>query len=84
MTAYFHSLGILVSKQFLIWDLPLRIFHWLFAFTMIASWYTSDQDHDLIELHLQLGYFALGLIVFRLLWGLVGSKHARFFYFLPT
>ncbi len=78
------SLDIFVSKQFLIWDLPLRIFHWLFALTILASWYTSDQDRELIELHLQLGYFALGLIVFRLLWGIVGSKHSRFLSFMPT
>jgi cytochrome b len=73
-----------VSKQFLIWDLPLRIFHWLFAITILASWYTSDQDHDLIELHMQLGFLAIGLIVFRLLWGFIGSKHSRFASFLPT
>ncbi|NQZ20668.1 MAG: cytochrome b/b6 domain-containing protein [Colwellia sp.] len=72
-----------MSKPALVWDLPLRVFHWLFAGTVIASWYTSDQDHDLIELHIQLGYFALGLIIFRLLWGVVGTKHARFISFVP-
>ncbi len=49
----------------------------------MASWYTSDQDHDLIELHMQLGYFALGLIIFRIIWGVVGTKHARFISFIP-
>jgi len=73
-----------LSKHVLIWDLPLRIFHWLFAFTVIASWYTSDQDNDLIELHMQLGYFALGLLVFRVLWGFVGTKHSLFTSFIPT
>ena len=73
-----------MSKHVLIWDLPLRIFHWLFAFTVIASWYTSDQDNDLIELHMQLGYFALGLLVFRVLWGFVGTKHSLFTSFIPT
>jgi len=73
-----------LSKHVLIWDLPLRIFHWLFACTVIASWYTSDQDNDLIELHMQLGYFALGLLIFRVLWGFVGTKHSLFSSFIPT
>jgi len=73
-----------LTTHSLIWDLPLRIFHWLFACTIIASWYTSDQDNDLIELHMQLGYFALGLIIFRILWGLVGTKHSLFISFVPS
>jgi cytochrome b len=72
-----------LSKSALVWDLPLRIFHWLFACTVLASWYTSDQDHDLIEVHIQLGYFALGLLIFRIIWGVVGTKHARFISFIP-
>ena len=73
-----------MSKHVLIWDLPLRIFHWLFACTVFASWYTSDQDNDLIDVHMKLGYFALGLLVFRILWGFVGTKHSRFSSFFPT
>lgn len=73
-----------MSKKILIWDLPLRIFHWLFALTLFASWYTSDQAHDLIELHMQLGFFTLGLLVFRICWGIIGSKHSRFSSFIPS
>ena len=73
-----------MPKHVLIWDLPLRIFHWLFACTVIASWYTSDQDNDLIDVHMMLGYFGLGLLVFRILWGFVGTKHSRFSAFFPT
>lgn len=73
-----------MSKHALIWDLPLRLFHWLFAVTVIASWYTSDQDNDLIELHMQLGYFALGLLIFRIAWGFFGTKHSLFSSFFPT
>ncbi|TWX47419.1 cytochrome b/b6 domain-containing protein [Colwellia hornerae] len=73
-----------MSKHALIWDLPLRIFHWLFSCTVIASWYTSDQDNNLIELHMQLGFFALGLLVFRILWGFLGTKHSLFSSFFPT
>jgi cytochrome b len=73
-----------LPKHILIWDLPLRIFHWLFACTVIASWYTSDQDNDLIDVHMKLGYFALGLLVFRILWGFFGTKHSQFRSFFPT
>jgi len=72
------------SKQDLIWDLPLRLFHWLFAISILASWYTSEQEGEMIELHMQLGYFILGLVIFRLIWGFAGTKHSRFSEFFPT
>ena len=73
-----------MSKKYLIWDLPLRIFHRLFALTIAGSWYTSEHSSDFIEYHMLLGYFALGLLVFRISWGLVGPKHARFSQFIPS
>lgn len=73
-----------MSKEYLIWDLPLRIFHWCFVIVLSALWYTSDQDVGLIELHMKLGYFALFLVLFRLIWGVVGTKHAKFINFLPN
>ncbi|MDP2561084.1 cytochrome b/b6 domain-containing protein [Psychrobium sp. 1_MG-2023] len=71
-------------KQFLIWDLPLRIFHWSFALTVIGCWATHELGSDYIDWHMQLGYIALGLVTFRLIWGFVGPTHARFGQFLPT
>tara|TARA_B100000809_G_scaffold106369_1_gene104852 strand:+ start:139 stop:825 length:687 start_codon:yes stop_codon:yes gene_type:complete len=73
-----------VTEKHLIWDLPLRIFHWSFAVTILASWYTAEQGADLVEIHIKLGFFALFLIVFRLLWGLIGPKHSRFSQFVPS
>jgi len=73
----------LMSKKHLIWDLPLRVFHWLFVLTIAGAWYTSEHS-DFIDYHMMLGYFALGLLVFRISWGLVGPKHARFSQFLPS
>lgn len=73
-----------MTEKHLIWDLPLRIFHWSFAVTILASWYTAEQGADLVEIHIKLGFFALFLIVFRLLWGLIGPKHARFSQFVPS
>ncbi len=76
--------GLILSEKHLIWDLPLRIFHWSFAFTVLAAWYTAENKEDYIELHIQLGYVALTLIIFRILWGIIGPKHARFSQFLPS
>lgn len=73
-----------MTQKHLIWDLPLRIFHWSFALTILGSWYTSEQEGELIELHMQLGYVAIGLLIFRVLWGIIGPKHARFSQFIPS
>lgn len=68
----------------LIWDLPVRIFHWTLVLLLACLWYTSDQDHGLIELHIKLGYCALSLVLFRIIWGLVGTYHAKFSNFIPS
>jgi len=73
-----------MKKKHLIWDLPLRLFHWAFAATVFGSWYTANQGSDLIEIHIKLGFFALALLVFRILWGLIGPKYARFSQFIPS
>ena len=73
-----------MTEKHLIWDLPLRIFHWGFAATTLAAWYTAEQGADLVEIHMKLGFVALALITFRVLWGLIGPKHARFSQFLPS
>jgi cytochrome b len=73
-----------MKERYLIWDLPLRIFHWAFAVSILGSWYTAEQGSDLIDIHMKLGYFALGLLFFRILWGLIGPKYARFSQFIPS
>ena len=73
-----------MTDKHLIWDLPLRIFHWSFAFTVLACWYTAEQGEELVDLHMQFGFVALGLLMFRILWGCIGPKHARFSQFIPT
>lgn len=71
-------------KEQLVWDLPVRIFHWAFVCVLIGLWYTSEQDNGLIEIHIKLGYIALGLVLFRIIWGFCGTKHAKFRNFLPN
>jgi len=59
-----------------IWDLPTRVFHWSIVLLMPALWWTGEEHmHDL---HFLLGEIVLGLLLFRLFWGLFGSSTARF------
>jgi cytochrome b len=71
-----------MKKSSLVWDLPLRVFHWLFVATIFGSWFTIEQGY--IENHMLLGYFALSLVIFRILWGFFGTKHSKFIEFIPT
>ena len=61
-----------------VWDIPVRLFHWLLVITIFGSIVSAKLGGNWMEWHQRLGFFALGLIVFRLLWGVVGSQHARF------
>jgi cytochrome b len=70
------------EQRRLVWDLPLRLFHWLFALSICASWATGKAGFEWTPWHMRLGYFMLGLLVFRIIWGFVGPRHARFSSFL--
>lgn len=64
----------------LIWDLPTRIFHWFFAGSVVAAFFIAQlakKETPFFYLHVVFGVLAGLLILWRLLWGLVGSKHAR-------
>ena len=63
-----------------IWDLPTRLFHWAIVILVPALWWTHRIDR--IDLHIVLGEIMLGLILFRLIWGMIGSSTARFAGFL--
>lgn len=63
-----------------IWDLPVRLFHWAIVLLVPAMWATHHYDE--MDLHLLLGKIFLGLVLFRLIWGLLGSSTARFSGFL--
>lgn len=66
-----------------VWDVPTRIFHWMFAATFVGAWLTADSER-LRELHVMVGYTFAGLITFRLIWGVIGTRYARFREFLFT
>jgi len=65
-----------------VWDLPTRLFHWSLAATTIALVATAKLGGNAMEWHLRLGYVMLALLVFRLVWGLVGGRWSRFASFL--
>ncbi len=67
-----------------VWDLPLRLFHWLLALAVLSAVITGEIGGALIDWHGRIGVLILGLLVFRLIWGFVGSAHARFTNFFPT
>ncbi len=67
-----------------IWDLPHRLFHWLLVVSVIAAYITAKIGGALTDWHGRLGLFILGLLVFRIIWGFVGSTHSRFVTFFPT
>lgn len=60
-----------------VWDLPVRIFHWALALSFVIA-YTIAEEDSLRGLHTMLGYTVVGLVLFRLLWGFVGTRYARF------
>jgi cytochrome b len=64
-------------RPILVWDAPVRVFHWLLAACFLGAFVTAENDR-LLQLHVTLGYTVGGLVVFRLLWGLLGTRHARF------
>lgn len=67
----------------LIWDWPLRLWHWLFAVAVLGAWITGEWGgFDWRQWHFWFGQTALGLLIFRILWGFVGPRHARFARFL--
>ncbi|QOL24569.1 cytochrome b/b6 domain-containing protein [Thalassotalea sp. LPB0316] len=73
-----------MHKSYLIWDLPLRLFHWLLVLTFGLLWLTAELGSEYMQYHMYCGYFMLFLIGFRLVWGFVGTKHAKFINFFPT
>jgi cytochrome b len=65
----------------LVWDLPTRVFHWTLVVFFFSALATGDPDR-FRDLHVYFGYVVLGLICFRIFWGLAGSRYARFKDFL--
>ncbi|HEY9233716.1 MULTISPECIES: cytochrome b/b6 domain-containing protein [Phenylobacterium] len=62
-----------------LWDLPTRLVHWALVVLVLVSWFTGGEN---MQLHRWSGYAIIGLLVFRLWWGVAGGSTARFAHFL--
>jgi cytochrome b len=70
-----------MNQPILVWDVPTRVFHWLLALSFCGAYLTADSERYR-DIHVLLGYTLLGLIAFRLLWGIFGTRYAQFRSFL--
>ena len=68
-----------MSESMKVWDPLLRLFHWGLVVAFAIAWLTSEDSQSL---HRVAGYAVVGLLAFRLIWGLVGSHYARFAQFI--
>lgn len=64
------------ETRILVWDLPLRAFHWLLAASFLGAFVTAESERYR-DVHVALGYTLLGLLAFRLFWAFAGTRHAR-------
>jgi cytochrome b len=73
-----------MKKLIRVWDLPIRLFHWLLVACIVGSLICVNIGGNAIQWHAYFGYSILTLLIFRIIWGFLGSTHARFASFLPN
>lgn len=66
------------ARTQLVWDLPVRIIHWGLVVACLGAWATQDLATDGFAYHVWFGYAVLALVTTRIVWGIVGTRHARF------
>ena len=66
------------GREVHIWDLPIRIFHWFLVVVVVLGWATGEGGGAVFVVHGIAGYALLAALLFRLVWGAAGSRHARF------
>lgn len=75
-----HASG---TVRILVWDAPIRVFHWLMVVSFAGAWLTAESERWRL-LHVTLGYTMVGLVAFRIVWGLAGTRYARFSSFVRS
>ena len=71
------------SRTVRVWDVPTRVFHWSLVLLVIGSFVSGKIGGNAMLWHGSFGLAILGLLSFRLVWGLIGSTYARFLQFVP-
>jgi cytochrome b len=66
------------------WDLTIRIWHWSIVSLVVFLWYSAEIADDLMEWHFRAGRLCLTLLVFRFIWGFLGSDTTKFSHFLSS
>ncbi len=69
------------KQTVLVWNLPVRVFHWLLVVSFAGAWLTAESEAQQM-IHYAFGYTACGLVLFRIIWGLIGTRYARFTQFI--
>jgi cytochrome b len=72
------------SNRILLWDLPTRIFHWGLVVAVLTAVITGEIGGSWMPVHAKAGLSIVGLLAFRITWGVIGSTYARFLHFAPT
>jgi cytochrome b len=67
-----------------LWDLPIRIFHWSLVVAVLTAVVSGEIGGSWMSVHGKAGLAIIGLVAFRLAWGVIGSTHARFLSFAPS
>jgi cytochrome b len=75
-----------VQAQIRVWDLPTRVFHWLLAAAVVGSVITAKIGGGAMVWHFRLGLLVMGLLLFRIVWGVIGGRWSRFasFFYAPS
>ena len=69
------------TSRIVVWDLPVRVFHWLMVFCFAGAYVTAESEYWRLA-HVTLGYTLGALVAFRLVWGVMGTRYARFSSFI--
>jgi len=72
-----------VKQAIMVWDMPVRVFHWLLVICFAGAWLSSESER-LAMIHYAFGYTACVLVLIRLVWGVIGTRYARFNQFLKS
>lgn len=63
------------GEKIKVWDIAVRLFHWSLVILFVVAYLTGEDES---ELHVYAGYGIIGLIAFRVVWGFIGTRYARF------